>query len=860
MGFLASGTGKGKGKKGEPSAELLRRLECRACPLDKVKNAHPHMAPSGASEPLLYVLGEFPSKTDDKQDDHFSGEAGLLLRRRIPKDWKSDIRFNNVVRTHPPGNKLTDAKYEVECCRPSVERDIAAAKPKAILAVGQAALKWAVGDDRIYDWRGRRAVVNIAGHVCWLYPVVSPAELLKKRKDWQNDAAGIYNEDERAFDFDIRRVFKELDKIEWADVNQYYHEVDQRDINVDIVLGGTDEDVDTIVAHLEWAAEQWAVGMDFETETVRPYNDGRLLTIAVGTGEKVLAFPYEHPRANWTKAQFEKIRDAFETFLCSKVIKMVHNAAFEMEWVGYLFGHSILRAGEWICTMVQAAVLDERVGEKGRQGPLSLNFLVRQHFGFDLKVLSPLDKEDMLNEPLEDTLHYNGLDTRYHYFLGVRQFDLIRDAKREEHFNERMSRVPTAVLTQLKGVPIDPDENEDLLHKYEDIARDLHDEIAKSEIAREFKRVIGRPFKPTNNHDVEKLLKDVYKCKEGWKTDSGGNEKYSTDEDVLNEIDLPGLDKIVHLRGVEKMLSTYIRELGPGGAYYWKDGLLHPSLNTVFTKTGRTSSDGPNEQNFPKRDAEGKEVRKQIRPGSDEYCYAFDYGQIQARIIAMASQDRSFIKALWDRYDIHLEWTEKLAKAYPRRMDEFHLEDDPIRKFRDVVKNGWTFPLFFGSAMQSVANNLDIPEKVISPLYDEFWYTFEGVKEWQERAIKFYKQNGYVISLDGTIRHAPMSMNEVINSPIQACETFIVMGAATRLSKRGLDYQCNMFIHDDLTFFRKKKGADEWAQDVVTEMLYTDYDWVNVPLTVEMSAGPSWYDLKKAGEYASDTWKGKLAA
>src|SRR5258708_6701834 len=115
------------------SLDLLHQKQCTVCPLNCYAPSlkHPYMKPTGARRPLVYMLGEAPGKTEDDKGRQFVGKAGDVLRFRIPKRWLPDIRWNNVVRTKPPGNR-DPTITEIECCRPSLIKDIEETKPDAI--------------------------------------------------------------------------------------------------------------------------------------------------------------------------------------------------------------------------------------------------------------------------------------------------------------------------------------------------------------------------------------------------------------------------------------------------------------------------------------------------------------------------------------------------------------------------------------------------------------------------------------------------------------------------------------------------------------------------------------------------------
>jgi uracil-DNA glycosylase len=67
------------------SIDLLHKKQCAVCPLNMIAaNKTPHMQPQGSKKPLVYMLGEAPTKEDDRRGNHFTGQEGRLLRNRIP--------------------------------------------------------------------------------------------------------------------------------------------------------------------------------------------------------------------------------------------------------------------------------------------------------------------------------------------------------------------------------------------------------------------------------------------------------------------------------------------------------------------------------------------------------------------------------------------------------------------------------------------------------------------------------------------------------------------------------------------------------------------------------------------------------
>lgn len=848
-------------------AALYHRMGCKACPL---RNELGRMEPTGAKNPLVYILGDAPTKKEINAGEHFTGDSGDFLRSLIPKKIQPFIRWNNVVRSklfkvHKP------ERAEIESCRPSVALDLEQSKPQVVLGFGNAPLNWVSNFNGITMWRGRRMPVKVGSHVCWYYPMQHPAELLdQRRKDRNGDL--LPSEEERMFRFDLARAFADTEAgLPFPEV----HDANRAREGVEIIMAGGEEGVRLIREALLWASKQRDVGLDYETNCIRPYKAGaKILTAAVGTAKRSVAFPLNHREAQFTFEQHKTIWKLWLEFLRAKSRKFVHNLSFEMEWTALCSGDvSLIQNGYWEDSATQASVIDERKGKKTNTGgPFSLEFLVQQYFGFNLKKLSNVNRKAIDNEPLSTVLLYNGMDAKYHLLLGLEQEKVIKQEGLDYVYELSLRRISTVVQAQLRGVPVDQKEVARLKEKYEDrIGNTLHN-ISRVPIVKTFEKKAGRPYNPMSNPDTIEILYRMLKRPECLVVDKfSKKQKLSADEDILKQIEHPLAKLLMDLRHDNKRLSTYILPLDAGfkETVVYNDSLLHPNYNTYFAETGRLSADDPNVQNWPKRDEEAKETRRPIAVEyDDEIVLAFDYGQIQARIIAMFSKDKLFCKALWERYDIHQEWTERLAHAYPQRIGGRKMLTDKkaMKDFRTDIKNSWTFPLFFGAKLESAAGYLNIPVNVVRPHYNEFWKQFAGVKEWQEDVLKFYNENGYTECLTGRRRHGPMSVNTIFNSPVQGTESDIVMdGMCALYETKDPELQPELMIHDDLTFLRiKEKRAEIVAEKVLNILLDTSpFPWINVPITVELSSGRNWmpYDskvnpegLKEIGAFSSDEW------
>jgi uracil-DNA glycosylase len=90
----------------------------------------------------LMFVGEGPGADEDAQGEPFVGRAGQLLNNMIKAMGlrREDVYIANIVKCRPPGNR-TPERDECETCSPFLMRQIAAVKPKAIVALGAVAAK-----------------------------------------------------------------------------------------------------------------------------------------------------------------------------------------------------------------------------------------------------------------------------------------------------------------------------------------------------------------------------------------------------------------------------------------------------------------------------------------------------------------------------------------------------------------------------------------------------------------------------------------------------------------------------------------------------------------------------------------------
>lgn len=246
----------------------------------------------------------------------------------------------------------------------------------------------------------------------------------------------------------------------------------------------------------------------------------------------------------------------------------------------------------------------------------------------------------------------------------------------------------------------------------------------------------------------------------------------STAEDTLVELRLtikdPNnpkaifLDKLLELRGLEKMYKTYI--LG-WSEKVQDDDCLHGRFLLHGTTSGRLSSQEPNMQQIPKTSVDPN-IKKQLiaRPG--QLYLVMDFSQAELRIMAHLSGDETYLKAFREGQDPHLAIAAKkygipYEQALAIHDDENH-PDHKLWKTRRKQAKQIAFGLIYGIQAKLLSVKLSDPKSglIVSPdeaqqMMDEFFEEHPKIKTFMVKQEKLLKKQGYIKSLFGTKRRLP---------------------------------------------------------------------------------------------------------
>jgi DNA polymerase-1 len=321
--------------------------------------------------------------------------------------------------------------------------------------------------------------------------------------------------------------------------------------------------------------------------------------------------------------------------------------------------------------------------------------------------------------------------------------------------------------------------------------------------------------------------------------------QFITNEEILQRLTNkhPIIDKVLEYRGLKKLLTTYVEALPLHVDK--KTGRIHTSFNQAVAATGRLSSNNPNLQNIPVKDARGREIRKAFVPEKGHIFLSADYSQIELRLMAHLSKDKSMIADFLSGNDIHAATAAKI----------FGVDIENVtREMRSRAKTA-NFGIIYGISSFGLSERLTIGRKEAKELIDGYFNSYPGVKIYMDESIGKARDAGYVTTMFGRRRYLQdiHSRNQVvrgnaernaINAPIQGSAADIIKIAMVRIDERmrseKLKSKMILQVHDELIFEVLTSELEKLKDLVLYEM--SNAVILDVPLKVDWGTGNNWFE------------------
>ncbi|MDP1898118.1 MAG: DNA polymerase, partial [Sulfurimicrobium sp.] len=220
-----------------------------------------------------------------------------------------------------------------------------------------------------------------------------------------------------------------------------------------------------------------------------------------------------------------------------------------------------------------------------------------------------------------------------------------------------------------------------------------------------------------------------------------------------------------------------------------------------------------------------------------------DYSQIELRIMAHLSGDKSLLRAFAAGEDIHRATAAEIFASTP-------LEVTPEqRRYAKVIN----FGLIYGMSAFGLASQLGIERSAAQAYMDRYFARYPGVADYMARTRDMAKQQGYVETVFGRRLWLPeikggngprrqAAERAAINAPMQGTAADLIKLAMIEvhrwLQESRMKTLLVMQVHDELVL--------EVPQDELAEVrralpgLMCNVAELAVPLVVEVGEGANW--------------------
>ena len=470
-------------------------------------------------------------------------------------------------------------------------------------------------------------------------------------------------------------------------------------------------------------------------------------------------------------------------------------------------------------------------------GKYKMEDLAEQFLGIQIQSLITQDTKQQINlfEETEEKESNTGEIYTYCIFhLYQKLIDKLKETEQLELFQTiEMPLVEVLADMQYTGMYVNKEElksyGEELQKKLEEMTKKIY-ELAETEFNINSPKQLGEVL-------FEKLKLPVYK-----KTKSG----YSTDVEVLEKLksEHPIIEYLLEYRAVTKLKSTYVDGLIP---YIDNKGRIHSYFHQTVTATGRISSTEPNMQNIPTRTEMGKNLRKAFQAEKDHILVDADYSQIELRVLAHISNDKTMIEAFNHDEDIHTQAASKV----------FNIPVEEVTKELRSKAKAVNFGIVYGISDFGLGEQLNVSRKIAKEYIEQYLEKYKGIKHFIDNIIEIARKQGYVETLFKRKREIPelKSTNYMVrqfgnrvamNTPIQGTAADIMKLAMIRvyelLKKEKMKSKMILQVHDELlieTVPEEKDRVYQILKDCMENVIHLE-----VPLKIEISEGKNWCEAK----------------
>ncbi len=320
------------------------------------------------------------------------------------------------------------------------------------------------------------------------------------------------------------------------------------------------------------------------------------------------------------------------------------------------------------------------------------------------------------------------------------------------------------------------------------------------------------------------------------------SKSYSTAFEILDPLkdDYPIIAKVLLYRKIAKLNSTYVEGFKKQAD---SRGVVHTEFKQALTLTGRLSSVEPNLQNIPIREEEGRRLREAFVAREGKVLVSADYSQIELRLLAHFSKDKTMISSFLNGEDIHAQTASVV----------FGVDKSMVSSEMRRVAKAVNFGIIYGISDYGLSQNLNIPVKKAAEFIERYFAKFSIVKAYLDGCIEMAYQLGYVKTILGRKRELPelKSSNYMVrkfgeraamNTPLQGSAADIIKASMVSVDSalKNTNSRLILQIHDELIVEADQSEVDK-VQQILTDKMENIIP-LSVPLKVSIGAGKRWID------------------
>lgn len=297
------------------------------------------------------------------------------------------------------------------------------------------------------------------------------------------------------------------------------------------------------------------------------------------------------------------------------------------------------------------------------------------------------------------------------------------------------------------------------------------------------------------------------------------------------------IEMTLRLRKITKLASSYFDNFVSMST----DGLLHPSIETIAARTGRSSIRNPALQTLPRvsDDPDSRLVREAVIPRSPEHLLvSSDYDQIELRLIAALSKDPGLIEAFATSDSSGVDFfTASMRSVFA---DDALNKSDPRRNLIKTLM----YASAYGAGTTKMAATAGVPVDEMRDISERVFKRFPGIKAMMKACQRAALENSNWIEtpLGRRIWIDPEHGYKAMNGLIQGYAGDIFKQSMVNMAHAGLAEFFVVPVHDEMLLSVPWDILEDVRQVVADTMPFHD---LPVPIPATPSDGVnSWAAAK----------------